>query len=794
MLSVIIPTYNESENIRLLVPLIVSSVSKKFTDYEIIIVDDSSPDGTGSIVNSLSKKFPQVRLIVRKQKSGLTGAIVAGVNAAKGNWIIIMDADLSHPPDVVPLLASQLDAFDVVIGSRLMKGGKVENWPLHRKLMSDGANFLASLLLGVHISDPLSGFFAIRKDIFTKIRFRTKGYKLLLNILHDTPNFLLAFLLVSLLSVAIFYPALVSFGKVLYGTEDIRFFLWLFWHFENKLTAGQNPFFADEVFYPYGISLFATGTTPIQSFTYWLLPTSWGAFGKVTILQLISLVLGGVFSFSLIYRFTKSFAPSFIGSMIYNFSAYHFEKILHHLNYAMAFPFLALFFFFYFDFIDKRKLSNIVALCLSLVLLALTELTVVMMAGFIVFLHIFYLYSKYLKVNLFTQSKVFLFGLGIVISILFHIILYLANAPAYLLYSIPSIPFFCSCIAVAGLDNLVLAEKKFGYFLGLGISSIPVGIYLTLTFLSSSYLFPPDFVIRNLLLYSTPIQFLVFPSNLQWISLLGLFNSLPLSSETGVYLGIPVLLLFLLSFLYQGASEQEETFRLFSAISIIFSFPIVVVGSIPILFTIIPQPLFPLLSVLRVSSRFIIFVLLFLSIVIGMLLKRLENVHLPKLTFLILALFLIAERWPTLNGFVFDDSVPQFYTNLTLDSSNKSIFLYPNFNYYTLLEENYYQTIHNKNLSYGVVSRFPIVENDSLLFMYQTNFSEISPQNVSTIVKSGNYDYLVVQKTICSELQCFYDRFVPLPNTSLNNLIPALVKNFGLPIYEDEKIVVYSSR
>ena len=128
---------------------------------------------------------PDLRLVSRERKSGLTSAVLSGAEAAKGEMLIVMDADLSHPPESVPMLAGALAGSDLAVGSRLMEGGGVENWPLHRRLISKGADSLARLILGVRCSDPLSGFFAIRKDILMRTRLRTKGYKLLLNILAD---------------------------------------------------------------------------------------------------------------------------------------------------------------------------------------------------------------------------------------------------------------------------------------------------------------------------------------------------------------------------------------------------------------------------------------------------------------------------------------------------------------------------------------------------------------------------------------------------------------------------------
>lgn len=186
MISVIVPTYNERDNIRILIERLERSLAG--APHEVVVVDDNSPDGTAPEVERLAKRLHSLRLVKRERKRGLTGAIAAGAAAAEGDVVVVMDADLSHPPEKVPLLASALKGCDIAIGSRLTKGGAVASWPFHRKLVSRGADFLARLLLGVRVSDPLSGFFAVRKTVFRKTRFRAKGYKLLLNILADNPH------------------------------------------------------------------------------------------------------------------------------------------------------------------------------------------------------------------------------------------------------------------------------------------------------------------------------------------------------------------------------------------------------------------------------------------------------------------------------------------------------------------------------------------------------------------------------------------------------------------------------
>jgi dolichol-phosphate mannosyltransferase len=186
VLSIIIPVYRERENLGVLIPRIVRAV--KGGKYEIVVVDDNSGDGTDKLVRGMSRRNPSIRLLERKGKLGLASAIAEGVSFSKGESILVMDGDLSHPPEKIRELGHSLSKYDLVIGSRNMPGGAVQSWPLERKLISGGATFLARLLVRNEISDPMSGFFAVRRSVFGKTRLRVRGYKVLLNILVDNPG------------------------------------------------------------------------------------------------------------------------------------------------------------------------------------------------------------------------------------------------------------------------------------------------------------------------------------------------------------------------------------------------------------------------------------------------------------------------------------------------------------------------------------------------------------------------------------------------------------------------------
>jgi dolichol-phosphate mannosyltransferase len=203
-LSIVIPTYNESENILKLIGDIRSNLPSNIVT-EIIVVDDNSPDETGKIVEnyihnnigrdaSLQQQFHSkvdnqnclVRVIHRKYKTGLISAILEGIESSKGENILIMDADFSHPPETIPLLIEELrqDPNCIVIGSRYISRGSIVGWPFKRRLISRGAAKIARHGLKVrNVTDPMSGFFAFPRHVIKNIKFDTKGFKILLEIL-----------------------------------------------------------------------------------------------------------------------------------------------------------------------------------------------------------------------------------------------------------------------------------------------------------------------------------------------------------------------------------------------------------------------------------------------------------------------------------------------------------------------------------------------------------------------------------------------------------------------------------
>lgn len=180
-LTIVVPTFNERDNLERLAARVFATVDPATT--ELLIVDDDSPDGTGELANTLSKRFP-IRCIVRRGERGLATAVIVGMREATGDVIVVMDADLSHPPETIPKLVDIIrnPGINVAIGSRFVAGGRVDlHWPLHRRLNSLFGRLLARPLTGVR--DMMSGFFCFRRRDVDVSRLAPVGYKILLELI-----------------------------------------------------------------------------------------------------------------------------------------------------------------------------------------------------------------------------------------------------------------------------------------------------------------------------------------------------------------------------------------------------------------------------------------------------------------------------------------------------------------------------------------------------------------------------------------------------------------------------------
>jgi dolichol-phosphate mannosyltransferase len=215
--SIIVPTYNESHNIIGLLESIESSIPRSLLS-EVVVVDDNSPDKTGDMAETYSEgtgkrntnqatkvRQPNVanieldannilnssncdlKVIHRPEKKGLVSAILEGVRSSKGQIILVMDADFSHSPSLIPKMLHEIinSDVDIVVASRYIEGGRIRGWPLKRRLISKGAVKIAQYGLPINkeIKDPMSGFFALKRHVLDNIKIDSAGYKILLEIL-----------------------------------------------------------------------------------------------------------------------------------------------------------------------------------------------------------------------------------------------------------------------------------------------------------------------------------------------------------------------------------------------------------------------------------------------------------------------------------------------------------------------------------------------------------------------------------------------------------------------------------
>lgn len=183
-LSVIVPTFNERDNIA----RVVDSLERVLgaTGWEVIFVDDASPDGTSDVVRAIAARDPRVRLIYRVGRRGLSGACIEGMLASTATFVAVMDGDMQHDERLLPQMRDTLrsGSADLVVGSRYVEGGSADGLSGSRLAVSRLSGFLARRLLRVEIADPMSGFFMMRQDRFKALApsLSTQGFKILLDI------------------------------------------------------------------------------------------------------------------------------------------------------------------------------------------------------------------------------------------------------------------------------------------------------------------------------------------------------------------------------------------------------------------------------------------------------------------------------------------------------------------------------------------------------------------------------------------------------------------------------------
>ncbi|MBU1869172.1 MAG: polyprenol monophosphomannose synthase [Candidatus Omnitrophica bacterium] len=235
---IIIPTFNEAENI----PVLIKEVFSLDLNYSLLVIDDNSPDGTSQIVRKMQEIFPLLFLVTRKEKLGLGSAYVDGFKYAleKGyNIIVQMDADLSHDPECLPAMLDLLKNSDLVIGSRYVKRGGVCNWVLGRSVMSRAGNIFAKTMLGFSINDSTSGFKVVKRKVLEAIDFKTltsRGYSFQIEMVYRA--FLKGFKIIE-------YPIIFrgrknERSKMSLGIFIEAFFRVIFWSFSKSLSSFKN--------------------------------------------------------------------------------------------------------------------------------------------------------------------------------------------------------------------------------------------------------------------------------------------------------------------------------------------------------------------------------------------------------------------------------------------------------------------------------------------------------------------------------------------------------------------------
>ena len=187
-LSLVIPTYKERDNIQNVVSILSRLLDESIPgNYELIVVDDDSPDRTWEIAQSLMPEYPQLRVMRRQQERGLSSAVIRGWQAATGSVLGVIDGDLQHPPEVLmQLLRSVEQGADLAVASRHVDGGGVSSWSVVRRFLSRGAQLLGLVILpGVlgRVSDPMSGYFMVRRSAIANATLNPVGYKILLEVI-----------------------------------------------------------------------------------------------------------------------------------------------------------------------------------------------------------------------------------------------------------------------------------------------------------------------------------------------------------------------------------------------------------------------------------------------------------------------------------------------------------------------------------------------------------------------------------------------------------------------------------
>ncbi|MEX0270340.1 glycosyltransferase [Leptolyngbyaceae cyanobacterium UHCC 1019] len=186
--SLIIPTFNERDSIEKMVAQLSQILDEVLpNDYELLIVDDNSPDRTWEYAQHLTDQYPNLQVMRRQQERGLSTAVIRGWQAARGEVVGVIDADLQHPPEVLLKLLEKIDrGADLAVASRHVEGGGVSSWSATRRILSRGAQLLGLMILPrvlSSVSDPMSGYFLVKRQAIAEIPLNPVGYKILLEVI-----------------------------------------------------------------------------------------------------------------------------------------------------------------------------------------------------------------------------------------------------------------------------------------------------------------------------------------------------------------------------------------------------------------------------------------------------------------------------------------------------------------------------------------------------------------------------------------------------------------------------------
>jgi dolichol-phosphate mannosyltransferase len=189
-LTVLVPTYNERENVSPLVAALTMALDG--LEWEVMFVDDDSPDGTGECIRKMSRENPRVRLYERYSRRGLSSACIDGMLVTSAPYLVVMDGDLQHDERIVPEMLRRMksEPLDIVVGSRMVCGGTMGELSRNRVLLTTFGSHLSHIVCGYDISDPLSGFFMLRRTFFERAvsSLKGKGFKILFDLLTSSAS------------------------------------------------------------------------------------------------------------------------------------------------------------------------------------------------------------------------------------------------------------------------------------------------------------------------------------------------------------------------------------------------------------------------------------------------------------------------------------------------------------------------------------------------------------------------------------------------------------------------------